>query len=80
MASGLARILGSTALSLLIASSTGGPSLARPSPGDSAMTPEACAALGYAAPVEERYDSVVVTGGEQALRGGRSPSIARVRG
>ncbi|KQY92726.1 hypothetical protein ASD21_15250 [Caulobacter sp. Root1455] len=59
MASGLVRVLGSTALSLLIASSTTAPSLASPSRGDGAATPEACAALGYAPP--ERQDSFTTT-------------------
>jgi len=59
MASGLVRALGSTALSLLIASSTSVPSLASPSPGDGAVTPEACAALGYVS--SERQDYLTVT-------------------
>ncbi len=58
----LLRILGSTALSLAIASSTSGPSLALPAPGDGVVTPEACAKLGYAPPAEEDYESIVVTG------------------
>ena len=61
MASRTLRILASTALSLLIAGSASGPSLALSPPGDGVVTPESCAALGYAAPVEDRYDSVAVT-------------------
>ena len=78
MASRPLRILGSTALSLLIAGSAGGPSLALPPPGDGAVTPEACAALGYAAPVEESYDSVVVTATKrtrQDRRASREPKV-----
>ena len=66
MASRTLRILGSTALSLLIAGSANGPSLALPPPGDGVVTPEACAALGYAAPVSDGYDSVTVTGTRRA--------------
>ncbi|WP_426013542.1 vWA domain-containing protein [Caulobacter sp. DWR2-3-1b2] len=60
MASCIARVLGSTALSLLIAASASGPSLARPDVADGAVTPEACAALGYASPAND-HESVTVT-------------------
>ena len=49
------RVLGSTALSLLIAGSAGGPSLALSRSGDGVATPQACAALGYAAPSDGDY-------------------------
>jgi Ca-activated chloride channel family protein len=55
MASRPLHILGSAALSLLIAGSASGPSLALSPPGDGPATPEACAALGYAAPPEDGY-------------------------
>ena len=55
MTSRVFRILGSTALSLLIAGGASGPSLALPFPGDGAVTPEACAALGYVAKSERDY-------------------------
>ncbi|EJL29486.1 von Willebrand factor type A (vWA) domain protein [Caulobacter sp. AP07] len=55
MASSGLRILGSTALSLLIAGGASAPSLALSSPGDGAVTPEACAALGYVASSERDH-------------------------
>jgi Ca-activated chloride channel family protein len=76
MASRPLRILGSTALSLLIAGSASGPSLALPPPGDGAVTPEACAALGYAAPNLESYDSLVVTA---TKRTGRERKLSPTR-
>ncbi|CAN5286952.1 hypothetical protein BH10PSE3_BH10PSE3_35270 [soil metagenome] len=62
------RILGSTALSLLIAGSAGGPSLAIAPPGDGAVTPEACAALGFSAPGRNGQDSIVVTATKRTSR------------
>ena len=77
MASRPLRILGSTALSLLIAGSASGPSLALSAPGDGVVTPEACAALGYAAPVEDRYDSVTVTATKRMSRERKASSPTR---
>lgn len=77
MASHPLRVLGSTALSLLIAASTGGPSLALSSPGDGAATPEACAALGYAAPVDQA-DAIAVTATRRsALAAARSKTAVQ---
>lgn len=67
MASRPLRILGSTALSLLIAGSASGPSLAFSPHGDGAATPEACAALGYAPPAPQR-DSITVTATKRTSR------------
>ena len=67
MASRPLHILGSTALSLLIAGSAGGPSLALSPPGDGAATPEACAALGYAQPDTYR-DSITVSAAKRKSR------------
>ncbi|WP_165188760.1 vWA domain-containing protein [Caulobacter soli] len=78
MTSRLLRILGSTALSLVIAGSASGPSLALPPPGDGIATPEACAALGYVQPSEESYDSIVVTSSKRTGRERKPSSSSRL--
>jgi Ca-activated chloride channel family protein len=80
MATHLSRILASTALSVLIAGSTSGPSLALPSPGDGAVTPQACAALGYAASTEDSVNGVAVTGSSNRLSRERRTSFTAKSG
>jgi Ca-activated chloride channel family protein len=52
----------------LIAGSASGPSLALSPPGDGAVTPEACAALGFSAPGRNGEDGIVVTATKRTSR------------
>jgi Ca-activated chloride channel family protein len=75
MTSRLVRVLGSTALSLVIASAGGGPTLAFSPPGDGPVSPEACAALGFSAPNLDGPDSVTVTATKRKARDRSAPSL-----